>query len=89
MEKLGLPAEQDYEGKKIRTIGIYSKNREEWFFTDVACWMINVTNVPLYDTLGEESICWTFEQTLLSTIFLASEGIPKLVEIYKKRTIKT
>ena len=89
MEKLGLPAEQDYEGKKIRTIGIYSKNREEWFFTDVACWMINVTNVPLYDTLGEESICWTFEQTLLSTIFLASEGIPKLVEIYKKGTIKT
>lgn len=89
MEKLKLPAEQDYNGKVLRTVGIYSKNREEWSLTDFACWMTTVTSVPLYDTLGEDSICWTFEQTLLSSIFLADEGVVKLAEVAKKGKIPT
>ncbi len=89
MEKLGLAAQQEYEGSTLRLVGIYSKNREEWIITDVACWMMSVTNVPLYDTLGEESICWTFEQTMLSTIFMTAIGIPKLVAIKKKGGIPT
>jgi len=48
---------------------------------------MSITNVPLYDTLGEESICWTFEQTKLSTIFLSNEGISILLEIKKKGLI--
>jgi long-chain acyl-CoA synthetase len=44
---------------------------------------MSISNVPLYDTLGEETICWTFEQTKLSTIFLSNEGISKLMEIKK------
>lgn len=87
--KMNLPAEQEYKGSKIRLVGIYSKTREEWLLTDIACWMMSITNIPLYDTLGEESICWTFEQTLLTTIFLTSDGIPKLTAIFKKGDIKT
>lgn len=86
---MDLPAVQEYKGSKLQLIGIYSKNREEWTIADIACWMMTVTNVPLYDTLGEESICWTFEQTLLTTIFLMCEGIPKLIEIMKKGKLKT
>lgn len=89
MEKLGLAAEQEHGGKTLRTVGIYSKNREEWSLTDFACWMTTVTNVPLYDTLGEDSICWTFEQTQLSSIFLADEGVSKLVAIAKKGKVPT
>eukprot|EP00826_Nyctotherus_ovalis_P056083 TRINITY_DN750_c0_g2_i5.p1 TRINITY_DN750_c0_g2~~TRINITY_DN750_c0_g2_i5.p1 ORF type:complete len:589 (+),score=134.18 TRINITY_DN750_c0_g2_i5:453-2219(+) len=89
MAKMNLPAEQEYEGSKLKLIGIYSKTKEEWLLTDIACWMMDVTNVPLYDTLGEETICWTFEQTLLSTIFLNSDGILKLASIMKKGGIKT
>jgi long-chain acyl-CoA synthetase len=78
-----------YKGSKLRLVGIYSKSREEWLLTDIACWMMSITNVPLYDTLGEESICWTFEQTSLSTIFLSCDGISKLANIAKKGKLKT
>eukprot|EP00826_Nyctotherus_ovalis_P056084 TRINITY_DN750_c0_g2_i6.p1 TRINITY_DN750_c0_g2~~TRINITY_DN750_c0_g2_i6.p1 ORF type:complete len:586 (+),score=120.93 TRINITY_DN750_c0_g2_i6:538-2295(+) len=89
MVKLSLPAVQMYKGSELKLVGIYSRTREEWLLTDFACWMSSITNVPLYDTLGEESICWIFEQTLLSTIFLSSDGIPKLANIAKKGGIKT
>eukprot|EP00826_Nyctotherus_ovalis_P023874 TRINITY_DN1837_c0_g1_i5.p1 TRINITY_DN1837_c0_g1~~TRINITY_DN1837_c0_g1_i5.p1 ORF type:complete len:589 (+),score=129.94 TRINITY_DN1837_c0_g1_i5:614-2380(+) len=89
MEKLGLPAEQEYNGKQLRTVGIYSKNREEWALTDFACWMISVTDVALYDTFGEENICWTFEEAQLSSIFLAGEGVANLVAIAKKGQLPT
>ena len=89
MNKLKLSAAQTYKGKKLLTIGIYSRNREEWVITDIACWLMSITSVPLYDTLGEESICWTFEQTQLSTIFLSPEGIIKLLNIAKKGRIPT
>jgi len=89
MMKMGLPTEQRYKGKKLKLVGIYSRTREEWLLTDIACWMFTITNVPLYDTLGEESINWIFEQTSLTTIFLSSDGIPKIAKIMKKGTIKT
>jgi len=89
MEKLNLSAVQEYEGNPLSLVGIYSKNREEWVITDIACWMMSITNVPIYDTLGEESICWTFEQCQLTTIFLTAVGIPKLLDIKKKDKIKT
>lgn len=37
---------------KMKLIGIYSKNRYEWFVTDWACILFGVTTVPLYETLG-------------------------------------
>lgn len=87
--KKDLPAVQMYKEKKLKLVGIYSRTREEWLLTDIACWMSTVANVPLYDTLGEESINWIFEQTLLTTIFLSNDGIPKIAKIIKKGTIKT
>ncbi len=89
IEKLGLAAQQEYKGATLRLLGIYSKNREEWAITDFGCWMMSITSVPLYDTLGEESISWTFEQTELATIFLSVQGIAKLVAMKKKGSIKT
>ncbi len=89
IEKLGLAAQQEYKGTTLRLLGIYSKNREEWVITDFACWMMSITSVPLYDTLGEESISWTFEQTELATIFLSVQGIAKLAAMKKKGSIKT
>ena len=87
MEKLELAPQQEYKGMPINIVGIYSKNREEWVITDIACWTMSITNVPLYDTLGEPSICWIFEQTQINTVFLNSEGVPKLIAIAKKGKI--
>lgn len=33
-------------------VGVYSKNRYEWFMFDWACVLFGITSVPLYDTLG-------------------------------------
>jgi long-subunit acyl-CoA synthetase (AMP-forming) len=32
---------------------LYCKNSVEWSIVDLACWNYGMTNVPLYDTLGE------------------------------------
>eukprot|EP00831_Metopus_contortus_P073108 TRINITY_DN66685_c0_g1_i2.p1 TRINITY_DN66685_c0_g1~~TRINITY_DN66685_c0_g1_i2.p1 ORF type:complete len:180 (-),score=30.30 TRINITY_DN66685_c0_g1_i2:69-608(-) len=69
MESLKIYQIQKYLGKELRSIGIYSKTREEWLMTDIACWMISATSVPLYDTLGEDSIDWIFEQTSLCLLY--------------------
>jgi len=50
-----VPTFTNDEGK-FRFLGLYSKNREEWVTTDIACMLNAVTSVPLYDTLGKESM---------------------------------
>ena len=50
-----MPTITNDEGK-FRFLGLYSKNREEWVTTDIACMLNGVTSVPLYDTLGKESM---------------------------------
>jgi len=82
-----LPKAIPYDGKTLKTIGIYSKNREEWLITDIACWYCSVTCVPLYDTLGEESIAWIFEQTELSTVFTTASNIGKLLAMKQKKLV--
>ena len=37
----------------MNLIGIFSKNRLEWFVTDWACVLFGYTTTPLYDTLGK------------------------------------
>lgn len=44
----------DVSNKTIKTIGICSVNREEWLVTDLACNLLDITSVPLYETLGDE-----------------------------------
>ncbi len=89
MKSRGLAKTLEYEGKPLKTLGIYSKNREEWLMTDIACWYNTITNVPLYDTLGEESIAWIFEQTEMSTVFAALQGVHKLIAMRQRGLLPT
>jgi long-chain acyl-CoA synthetase len=50
-----VPTITNEEGT-FRFLGLYSKNREEWVTTDISCMLSAVTSVPLYDTLGKESM---------------------------------
>lgn len=84
MVKLNLAAEQEYNGRPLKIIATLSKNRLEWILTDIGCWMSSITNVPLYETLGEESIDFVAEQTQFSTIFVSIEAINKIAEHKKK-----
>lgn len=52
------PPSDNFEGKNLSFMGLYSKNREEYLLLDWACQMSSVTTVSLYDTLGAESVAF-------------------------------
>jgi long-chain acyl-CoA synthetase len=56
--KHDLAAEVDDNelGYKLKVLGICSVNREEWVVTDLACNLLGITSVPLYETLGDEML---------------------------------
>lgn len=49
--------------RKLKVIGICSVNREEWLVTDLACNLLKVTTVPLYETLGNEMMDIILKET--------------------------
>jgi len=72
------------EGKyNTRTLGIFCKTREEWVFTWMASWYIGGCVVPLYDTLGEDSIVWIIEQAELKSVVTTIPHITRLVKLKK------
>lgn len=77
---------------RMRLIGVYSKNRYEWFVTDWACVLFGITSVPLYDTLGVENLSYCLNQTLITTIFASNATIKtfaKLKEVGKLKLVIT
>jgi len=65
----------------MKVIGIYSKNRYEWFVTDWACLHFGITSVPLYDTLGMENLNYCIHQSEMTTIFATIQTITALLEL--------
>lgn len=54
-------------------MGIYAKNRTEWLEIDIGCaYLYGMTIVPLYDTLGPESISYCLKNSGMSVIFCSS-----------------
>ncbi len=49
-------SEEDGDEDTLRTLAIYSKNREEWILTDLGCAQAGITTVPIYETMGIESM---------------------------------
>jgi len=50
-------------------IGIVGLNREEWIVTDLACNLLDITSVPLYETLGSEMLNQILVETEMKTLF--------------------
>ena len=71
-----LPAE-----RKVRLVGLYSKNRAEWVIAEQACHAFGMADVPLYDTLGDEAIVHILAQTGMATVFTDAVGAAKLVAL--------
>lgn len=64
-----------------RMLGIYSRNRSEWCITDVACVINSVVSIPLYDTLGDNSVSFITNQTEITTIALGSDKIANIIKV--------
>jgi len=65
--------------QKLRLVGLFSKNREEWVIAEQACHAYGMADVALYDTLGDESIQFIIQQTGMSTVFVSGDLLPKLL----------
>ncbi|KAL4446543.1 hypothetical protein ABPG74_005481 [Tetrahymena malaccensis] len=70
----------DFENINMDLIGVFSKNREEWLVLEYSNFLYRKTMVPLYDTLGPESITYILDQTGIETVFSAVEGVDALLK---------
>lgn len=73
---LGLEANQ--------SVGLFSINREEWCITEQACFASGLVTVPLYDTLGVESITYICDQTEMEIIFTSRDKLKLLTSMIKQ-----
>nr|XP_056705269.1 long-chain-fatty-acid--CoA ligase 5 [Euleptes europaea] len=49
-------------------IGIFAQNRPEWIISELACYTYSMVAVPLYDTLGPESLVYIVNKADISTV---------------------
>lgn len=82
------PLVSDYKDISIRPLCIYSKNREEWIDLDLTASLFGFTVIPIYDTLGMDSVEFIFKQTNASTCFCSSYYLSNLLKsISKHKTL--
>lgn len=74
------PPRKEYKDMTLRFLAVYSKNREEWAFVDWASILYGYTVLPIYDTLGPEAVQFVFEQTGVTTIFLANNHLDSVIK---------
>lgn len=65
----------------MRLIGIFSKNKYEWFISDWACALFGITSVPLYETLGVNNLTYCLDQTKMTTLFATNATIAPLLTL--------
>jgi long-chain acyl-CoA synthetase len=86
-EKMVPTTETD--GKSFHMMGLYSRNRPEWCLTNWAIMHFSGTVVTLYNTLGEESLCYAFEHTELSIVSCDDSSFKKLLGFRQADKINT
>lgn len=68
-------------GDGLKLLGIYMKNCSAWCLAEYACYSINAATVPLYDTLGPDTVEFVINQTKLSACVCSSAELPKLCKV--------
>lgn len=73
--KLGLPAKtiDEFHDLEMDCVGIFSKNREEWILTDLACMINGIVSIPFFETVSPSAFSQILEQTNISSIFCSSK----------------
>jgi long-chain acyl-CoA synthetase len=71
--------------QKWRFIGVVTKNRVEFALIEQAANCYGITLVPIYDTLGPDTLHYICEQTKLQTICCAHETLQNVVKSLEGR----
>lgn len=75
-ESLLTPNSED-----LLTLGIFMKNTSAWIVAENAAYYLNAVVVPLYDTLGTDTLEFIVNQTELQTIVCSSNELKILTSI--------
>ncbi|KRX11081.1 hypothetical protein PPERSA_05190 [Pseudocohnilembus persalinus] len=73
------PEINDYKDYKLKMVGIYAKNIPEWMILDVASYHYGFTVVPLYDTLGLDTISFCLKHSGVFNMFCQKAQLDKLL----------
>jgi long-chain acyl-CoA synthetase len=77
---MGLaPKIKEYKDYELMMVGIHCKNRYEWVLLDLASCLYGMTLIPLYDTLGVESISYCLNNSGCTNMFASSESMDVLL----------
>eukprot|EP00735_Rhodelphis_limneticus_P008670 TRINITY_DN2186_c0_g1::TRINITY_DN2186_c0_g1_i1::g.12866::m.12866 TRINITY_DN2186_c0_g1::TRINITY_DN2186_c0_g1_i1::g.12866 ORF type:complete len:815 (+),score=275.02,sp/Q8LPS1/LACS6_ARATH/43.33/5e-176,AMP-binding/PF00501.23/1.9e-90,AMP-binding_C/PF13193.1/0.024,DUF2946/PF11162.3/0.2 TRINITY_DN2186_c0_g1_i1:48-2492(+) len=57
----------------LRPIAFWAKNCAEWIIAEQGCYMFRGATVPLYETLGNDTVQYVLNQTCLATVIVHSE----------------
>ena len=62
-----------------RFLGFFLKNCRDWMVGALACYKTAVAVVPMYDTLGPETVSYIQEQTTTATVICSAPELKKLI----------
>ena len=68
----------------MQLLGVYMKNCSAWVLAEYACYAISAATVPLYDTLGEDTVSYVINHTRMQTCLCSSLELPRLCEVASK-----
>lgn len=69
-----------YNLKKGDHVGIFAKNRPEWFIAEHACYSQSLIPVALYDTLGPDAVTYILNHAEISVIVCSQDKIAKILQ---------
>ncbi|EZG50579.1 putative long-chain-fatty-acid-CoA ligase [Gregarina niphandrodes] len=69
-----FPTEAYEPARRVRMMGLVSKNRPEWFISEQAAVSANYCLVPLYDSLGSDALHQILDQTKMELLVASRES---------------
>jgi len=66
---------------RIPFVAIWSKNREEWVWVDLACVRQTITVIPLFDGASDMAVSHILQQTGVKTVFCSQERTLRVVKL--------
>ena len=79
--------DEEDKNKTMKFMGFYSRTREEWIIGNFGCQMDSITIVPIYDTLGMNSMEFILKQTELTTILSESRNLYMILKMKEENKI--
>eukprot|EP00931_Biecheleriopsis_adriatica_P038483 TRINITY_DN22034_c0_g1_i1.p1 TRINITY_DN22034_c0_g1~~TRINITY_DN22034_c0_g1_i1.p1 ORF type:complete len:680 (+),score=143.70 TRINITY_DN22034_c0_g1_i1:55-2094(+) len=67
------PPRPDDEVRSRGMLGFYSKNCLDWVVAEQGCFTQAIVTVPMYDTLGAESVAYVINQCCLKTLLCSAD----------------